>query len=212
MILKKIIIGEPAGPSHVVADALEGNGFPVAASQTPVLDSLGSVALSDWNMHPVIKYTEHQASQSRRPFLHINIDGLTPFEVPYQIQQFIETYRAQYLHLIAAASEKSPTFGERIAVIIDNVILMGQVQSSAGPVERVAALEPLAEAVLDGLSLRDKAEIANMGADALRLLQLHVGDLMESKTFGATDVADSREIMGYLWQRLRETHSLRVVD
>ena len=212
MLLKKIIIGETAEQSGIVTDALDRAGFPCAVSKTPVLDSLGTVALSDWNIHPVIKYTEHQASQNRRPFLHINIDGLPIYEIPAQINSFIEEYRARYLHVIAMASEESAAFGERVGYIIDSVILMGRVKAGTGKIEGSGTVNDLIDAVLAGLSLRDKSEIANLGEDALRLLQLHVDKLMEKRSADVQRVAGRQEIMRQVWLRLRETHRLRIVD
>lgn len=212
MILKKIIISETAELPGVVTGALDSSGFPYAASKTPVLDSLGTIALSDWNLHPVIKYTEHQASQNRRPFLHINIDGMPIYEIPYQINRFIEFHKAQYLHVLAVASEESTTFGERVGYIIDSVILIGRVKAGTGNIDSSGTVDVLIAEVLTGLSLREKSEIANLGVDALRLLQLHVDQLVERRPADVERVADRREIMRQVWLRLRETHRLRVVE
>jgi len=212
MMLKKIIVGETAEHAGVITAALDRADFPYAASKTPVLDSLGTIALSDWNMHPVIKYTEHQASQNRRPFMHINIDGMPIYEIPPKISRFIDIHKAQYLHILAAASEESTTFGERLGDIIDNVILMGRVQAGTGKIEGSGTLDELVFEVLAGLSLRDKSEIANLGEDALRLLQLHVDKLMEKRAADVQRVASRQEIMRQVWLRLRETHRLRVVE
>jgi len=212
MILKKIIVGETSELADVVTAALDRAGFPHAASKTPVLDSLGTIALSDWSMHPVIKYTEHQASQNRRPFLHINIDGMPIYEIPSKINRFIESHKAQYLHIIAAASAESTTFAERVGDIIDNVILMGRVQAGTGRIEGSGTLDDLVFEVLAGLSLREKSEIANLGEDALRLMQLHVDKLMETRAADVQRVASRQEIMRQVWLSLRETHRLRVVE
>lgn len=181
-------------------------------SKTPVLDSLGTVVLSDWILHPVIKYTEHQASQNKRPFLHINIDGMPIYDIPSQINRFIETYKARYLYMLAVVSEETPTFGERIGYIIDSVILMGRVKAGTGEIESSGTVVVLIEEVLAGLSLREKSEIANLGEDALRLLQLHVDQLTEGRSKEIMRVADRREIMRQVWLRLRATHRLRVVE
>ena len=212
MILKKIIVGETAELSGMVTAALDRAGFPHAASKTPVLDSLGTIALSDWTMPPVIKYTEHQAAQNRRPFMHINIDGMPIYEIPSKINRFIEAHKAQYLHIIAVAGEGSNSFDERVGDIIDNVILMGRVQAGTGKIEGSGTLDELVFEVLAGLSLREKSEIANLGEDALRLLQLHVDKLMEKRSADVQRVASRQEIMRQVWLRLRETHRLRVVE
>ena len=212
MMLKKIIVSETAELSDVVTGVLDSSGFPYAASKTPVLDSLGTIALSDWNLHPVIKYTEHQASQNRRPFQHINIDGMPIYEIPSEINRFIEFHKAQYLHIIAVASEESATFGERIGYIIDNMILMGRVKAGTGKIEGSGTVDDLVSEVLAGLSLREKSEIANLGDDALRLLQLHVDQLAERRSGDVQRVAGRREIMRQVWLSLRETHRLRVVE
>lgn len=212
MILKKIIVSETIELSNVVTGVLDSFRFPYAASKTPVLDSLGTIALSDWNLHPVIKYTEHQASQNRRPFLHVNIDGMPIYEIPSQINNFIEFHKAQYLHVIAVASEESTTFGERIGYILDNVILMGRVKAGNGKIEGSGTVDDLVADVLAGLSLREKSEIANLGEDALRLMQQHVDQLVEKRAADVKRVAGRREIMRQVWLCLRETHRLRVVE
>ncbi len=212
MILKKIIVSETADLSAVVTDVLDVTGFQYAASKTPVLDSMGTIALSDWNLHPVIKYTEHQASQNRRPFLHVNIDGMPIYEIPSQLNRFIEFHKAQYLHVIAVASEESKTFGERVGYILDNVILMGRVKAGTGKIEGSGTVDDLVTEVLAGLSLREKSEIANLGEDALRLLQLHVDALMERRAADVKRVAGRLEIIRQAWLCLRETHRLRVVE
>lgn len=212
MLLKKIIIGETSDLPGVVSSALDSAGFPYAVSKTPVLDSLGTLALSDWNLHPVIKYTEHQASQNRRPFLHINIDGMPIYEIPSQINRFIEFHKTQYLHVIAVASEESTTFGERVGTIIDNVILMGWVKAGNGKIEGSGTVDDLVAEVLAELSLREKSEIANLGEDALRLLQLHVDRLVARRAADVDRAAGRREVMRQVWLRLRETHRLRVVE
>ena len=213
MILKKIIIGEISELSSVVSEALNSSGFPFAVSKTPILDSLGTVVLSGWNLHPAIRYTQHQASQNRRPFLHVNIDGVPIHEVPSQINRFIEMHKTRYLHMMAVAGEENPTFDERVAYIIDSVVLMGRVKAGSGEIESSGGtMGILIEEVLAGLSLREKSEIANLGEDALRLLQMHVEQLMERRSDGILRVADRREIMRRVWLRLRETHRLRVVE
>ena len=212
MILKKIIVSETADLAEIIVAALDSSGFPCAASKTPVLDSLGTIALSDWNMHPVIKYTEHQASQNRRPFLHINIDGMPIYEIPSEVDRFIEAYKAQYLHMIAVASEESTTFGERVGYILDSTILMGRVKDGTGKIESLGTMEAPITEVLAGLSLREKSEIANFGTDALRVLHLHVDQLAEKSAADVNGEAGRREIMRQTWLRLRETHRLRVVE
>ena len=212
MILKKIIVSDTSELSGLVTDTLASSGFPYAASKTPVLDSLGTIALSDWNLHPVIKYTEHQASQNRRPFLHVNIDGMPIYEIPSQINHFIEFHKAQYLHVIAVASEESTTFAERIGYILDNVILMGRVKAGNGKIEGSGTVDDLVAEVLAGLSLREKSEIANLGEDALRLLELHVDQLVEKRAADVERASGRREIIRQAWLCLRETHRLRVVE
>ena len=212
MILKRIIIDKTLELSSAVSEALTRSGFPFAVSKTPILDSLGTVALSDWNLHPVIRYTERQASQNRRPFLHVDINGIPICDASSKINRFIETHKTRYLYVIAAASEKSPIFAERIGYILDSVILMGQAGENAGEFESSGTAAALVEAVLAGMSLREKSEIANLGEDALRLLQLHVDQFMEKRSDGIMQGADRREIMRRVWLCLRETHRLRVVE
>ncbi len=212
MILKKVIIGETADLSSVVSEALNSSGFPFAVSKTPVLDSLGTVALSDWNLHPAVKYTEHQASQNRRPFLHINIDGMPIYDIPARINRFIEAHKTQYLYMLAVASEENATFGEQVGYILDSVILMGRVKAGAGKIENSGTMDRLIEEVLEGMPLREKAEIANLGEEALRLLHLYVDQLVERKSKEGLPGTDRREIMRQVWLRLRATHRLRVVE
>ena len=93
----------------------------------------------------------------------------------------------------------------------DRVILMGRVKAGTGEIESSGTVEVLIEEVLAGLSLREKSEIANLGGDALRLLQLHVDQLTEGRSKEILRMADRREIMRQVWLRLRATHRLRVV-
>jgi hypothetical protein len=89
---------------------------------------------------------------------------------------------------------------------------MGHVKAGSEKAEPSGTIEDLIADVLAGLSLREKSEIANLGEDALRLLQLHVDQLMERKPADVERVAGRREVMRQVWLRLRETHRLRVVE
>ncbi len=93
------------------------------------------------------------------------------------------------------------------------MILLGRVKAGTGKIESSGTIDLLIEEVLAEMSLREKAEIANLGEDALRLLQLHVDQLVERKSReGMPPGADRQEVMRRIWLRLRATYRLRVVE
>ncbi|HSO20978.1 MAG TPA: hypothetical protein VLT88_16045 [Desulfosarcina sp.] len=63
--------------------------------------------------------------------------------------------------------------------------------------------------ILEAMSLKEKALIANLGEESLPYLQ-YAFDIYISRQIG-DDSRTGRDVMHRVWQRLQETHRLRLV-
>ena len=75
----------------------------------------------------------------------------------------------------------------------------------------------IVDQVIDDLSLKDKVAMANLEDDNIAIINMLMTDYIQSKLeewfihYGETDLTEPKEIVKEIWNRLRETHRIRIV-
>ena len=80
------------------------------------------------------------------------------------------------------------------------------------------AFDEIVDQVIDDLSLEDRVTMANLEDDQIEFINQVMTEYIESKLIewpveqGEMDIAEPSTIINEIWNRLRESHKLRVVE
>jgi len=207
--------------------------FPIQSYQTGieknVLEADGTLTFSLGAPSSQIKHARKIALQYKRHFLLINLNKTITYDASFSILSWIKLHNIENLNVAGPeASQDEKMYGEvfrtlEIAYVMHKA---ERLQSAKHPKTVEEAIERLTK----GLSLKDKATIANMAESELCTLHFNLGEYIRNEfglssgnedlivSCGAITGDDSIDqdaassiIIKELWKRLRETHRLRIV-
>ena len=192
-----------------------------------VIDSEGTLILSHGKLTGESALTAKLAGKHNRPCLHIDLDEITEYRAVEIIKLWIEARGISILNVDGPRASKDPQIYDATERVLKSVLFP--------PPDRITPQHPkkVEEAVnrlITGLSIKSRAQIANMAAGDLfylnqtfgKYIREHYGlgakdsELMKSCRFLAKE-RDLREegasllIIRALWKKLQKTHALRVV-
>ena len=171
--------------------------------------------------------TNKLAIKHSRPCLHVNLNEISEYKAVEIIRFWIDAQEINILNVAGSRGSKDPLIYDAVKDIIKSVLYP--------PPERIMGDSPktVDEAVdrlISGLPLKDKNQIAKMGKYDLSALPYTIGNyireqfglgrgndaLMDSCRSlsgedGLHDETASAIIIEALWERLKQTHGLRVV-
>lgn len=214
-----------------------------ARTEKNVIDSDGTVVLSHGKLTGGSKLTIELAEKHGRPFLHIDFHKIPKFLAAAEINEWVQKRNLEILNVAGPRASGDPKIYHETKRVIESAILMGMVttdpnqqmqdhikseQLSRLPIPPKTVNEAVAHLV-ESMSLKDKATVANMGKDELVYLYnslgtyirgtfrlMHNAALLASCRFYA-DKKDMDEekaisvIIEALQQALYTSHRLRVV-
>jgi len=207
-----------------------------------VLDSDGTVIISRGRLTGGSEYTRQMAVKHHRPWLHINLEQTSAFQAASTINEWIKLNKIETLNVAGPRASKDPTIYRDAFGIIESVFYLSLVENGMAAVStdrNLAAarntpvpisVEQAVNRLIDRISLKDKAIIANMSEDELP--QLHTTlepyivnnfglfadnhELIEScRQVSGANIQSEQEavqiIIHALWKKLQQTHKLRLV-
>jgi len=224
-------------PEKYTLREMPTTGYPERTEKN-VIDSDGTVILSHGKLAGGSEYTRKMAIKHGRPWIHFDLNQTSEFNAAMMLAKWARKNHIEVLNVAGPRASHDPGIYKATTDIIESAVFLTQI--SDNPPESVKPLpeEPnspktVHEAVCRlaaGLPLKDRTAIANMTEGELGTLHVRLGDYIRN-TFGLGpgneelmascrfvskkaigDEAEATQvIIRALWDKLRETHKLRVI-
>lgn len=224
-------------PARYKLREMPTSGYPERTERN-VVDSDGTVILAHGRLTGGSELTRKMAIQHGRPWIYIDLSHTTKFEAAMVLSKWVRSNRIGVLNVAGPRESHDPHIYEATTGIIESAFFLlqmsedktvqGQPPGREFPVP--GTVEEAVSRLSHKLSLRDRTAIANMSIGELGSLQKTLGEyirnafgfdngndkLMASCRFVSKKSIDSREdavrvILRSLWDKLRETHKLRII-
>ena len=210
-----------------------------------VLEADGTLIISRGPLTGGSEYTREMAVKHQRPWLHIDLNDSPAFQAATEINQWIFSQKIETLNVAGPRASKDSNIYHKALDLLESVYYLGLMErgipgaggpgrpmppSNYPPASGTSSLAQAVQRLIDQMSLKDKATLANMLEGELPQLHFTLGDyiikkygllsgntrLMESCRLEAGGELQNEEeaaavIIKALWQRLQQTHKLRVV-
>jgi hypothetical protein len=200
-----------------------------------VIDSDGTLIVSRGRLTGGSEYTREMALKHRRPHLHVNLEETNRFQAVLNIVRWLQENRIRTLNVAGPRASKDPGIQAAVGGLLEAVITMemgrATPEPAAGPdfrekPETVAAV--VAEMVAE-MSLKDKATLSNMTAEELTGLRGTLGVYLRNnylypRNDALLEACRKRAgdkylhwdqapdvIIRALWEKLSQTHKLRLI-
>jgi hypothetical protein len=198
---------------------------------TPSLFS-PSLVLSHGKLTGGSKYTKECADKHKRPCLHINLNTLPVNEASPVIVDWIFKNKIEVLNVAGSRASKDPKIYEKVYHIINYVYWLCQVKTGATKVtlNQPKTVDEVVEQIIEEMPLSDKVAVAKGSEEQFSALKHTLGiylrnqlrhrpvdkELMEdciakSGINGLNEEETATVILRTLWEKLQETHKLKVV-
>ena len=206
-----------------------------------VMDADATLIISRGALNGGSEYTREMAIKHNRFWLHIDLNEIPAFQAAIAINDWITKKEIAILNVAGPRASKDPKIYKDTLNILESSYYLGLVHSgTAGdkprsetaniPSRRPQNIDEAVERLTSQMPLKDKTTMANMSPDELPNLYLSLGEyimnnfgllsgnhkLIESCRLEADGSFRHQEdavaiIIKALWQKLRQTHKLRVI-
>ncbi len=214
----------------------------VLRTEQNVIDSNGTLIISHGQLSEGSDYTRKMAIKHHRPWLHIDLNKTPAFKAATQICSWLDENAIEILNVAGPRASKDGQIYRAVRKLIESVHYLEMMESGqpheAGFQESnrsVSEIQPRTvqdaiQNLINALTLKERATIANMVEDELIDLNAYLGRYILDK-FGlwsgneklfdsclasanyplANEEDAAAVIVKALWRRLRETHKLRII-
>jgi hypothetical protein len=195
-----------------------------------IIDSDGTLIISLGTLTGGSAYTRKMAMKNGKPYLHTDLNKLSTFGAAIIIDDWISKKGIETLNVAGPRASKNPQIYGLVTVIFQLIYTLstakdGRPEPSCNAIktdrsENIDLSETVDEIVgqvIDDLSLKDRLTIANLGKDQLEFINILMVDYIQDKLKERSvkheemDLTEPETIVREVWNRLRETHTLRVV-
>ena len=221
-------------PNKYKLDEMPTDSYPARTEQN-VIDSDGTLIISHGPLTGGSNFTKNQAVKHKRPYLHIDLNETDVFKAALAIHDWITGYSIKTLNVAGSKASKDKYIYQATMHLLTTVFHMQLIEDSMpDPYKAIPFMPKTVEEAVDILvlrmPLRVKAHIARMEEHELTSTHPSLEGYFRN-TFGLWSGNDallqdcrmrlgeddiheddaSTLIIRELWQRLRKTHSLKVV-
>jgi Circularly permutated YpsA SLOG family len=178
-----------------------------------VIDSDGTLIITHGKLTGGSKLTQKVAKKHNRPCLHINLNETLLFIASSKINSWIIEHGIEVLNVAGSRASKDPKIYKDAFYIVEGAVLLGLVKANAGDYlndYQMDDIDQIIEEIISELPLGEKVSMANMDKEAVEIVQ-SVFDLYIKNKIGSEHEEEYTVIMKALWDRLQETHRLKVV-
>jgi hypothetical protein len=171
----------------------------------------------------------------RRPHLHVNLNESNRFQAVLNIVQWVQKNRIRVLNVAGPRASKDPGIYAAVGGLLEAVITleMGRATPASNLIpdyrEKPETVAAVVEELIAEMSLKDKATLSNMTAEELTGLRGTLGVYIRNNYLYPRNDAlleACRELAGdkylhwdqasgviirALWEKLSQTHKLRVI-
>lgn len=206
-----------------------------ARTERNVVDSDGTAILSHGRLTGGSALTEKMAKKHEKPSLHIDLTETSRFGAARLIASWIAQTGVEILNVAGPRASEDPDIYQATKEITRTVIKLCHIAEVMPDPSRPVPYLPrtvdeTVEILISQLSFKDKAQIARMDEDEVEYLYLSLGGHVRTKYLlwgankelvdscrqvaGEGDLSEDRAptvIVRAIWQRVRESHKLRLV-
>jgi hypothetical protein len=197
-----------------------------------VMVSDGTLILSHGKLTGGSKYTKECADKHKRPWLHINLNDFPANEAIPLIVSWIFRKKVEVLNVAGSRASKDLKIYEQTYQVINQVYWLCQVKSGATNIrlDQPKTVNEAVDQIIAEMPLSDKVAVAKFTEEQNLILKHTLGiylrnqlrhkavnkELMEdciakSGINDLDEVEAATVILRELWERLRDTHNLRIV-
>ena len=207
-----------------------------------IRESDGTLILSRGRLTGGSEYTEKWALKYDKPFIHIDLSIVTPFYAAVQINNWIVDYDIKVMNVAGPRASKDSKIYQSTLDIIESVLFLCFSENNfmhkarkwndrEHPSDLPKTVDEAATDIISGMDLRDRSMLANLSEEDLLPLQLTLGLYIKQKMEvwsvneslnescikacreeGLDESNPSMVIIKRVWERLKGTHRLRVVE
>lgn len=206
-----------------------------ARTEKNVIDSDGTLIVSHGPLTGGSKFTKDKAKKHDKLFLHIDLNKVNSFQAAQEIHNWIDENKIEILNVAGSRASKDPHIYQATKHLLTIVFHTDLIKSTMPDPHKAAPFMPgtVEEAVfilISKMPLKDKTHIAKMEEYELSSIHQSLGRYIRNAfglwTVNESLLQDCRSKLGKddihedeasdliireLWNRLRETHLLRVV-
>jgi hypothetical protein len=212
-----------------------------ARTEQNVIDSDGTLIIARGKLTGGTDYTRQMTLKHKKQLLGIDLNLVGHFDAASLIVSWVKLQRVQVLNVAGPRKSEDPQIYSDVITILEQVISIFADEERETKIELEKSkkgrpsilpktVDEAVDRLIDEISLKDKTTIGNMTKDELVNLHNSLGehirnefgllsgndDLMSSccaiaKRDKIHEDTASTIIIEELWERLRETHKLRVV-
>ena len=216
---------------------------PTEMTRKNIQESGGTLILSYGPFKGPADFVKKIAGGLHKPVLHIDLGKTVAFNAATRINDWIVDHDIMVLNVTGAGSKEDPKIYQATLDILQAVFFLNLTESNmsnpiharrAVPADEPAAppstVEDAVTSVLNDMTLKDRATMANLREEDLAPLQLTLGLYIKGRLdhwlandkFAASCISAARQegmdesnptmlLIKKLWQRLKQTHRLRIV-
>ena len=228
-------------PDKYQLQEMPTGGYP-ARTEKNVMEADGTLIISHGKLYGGSALTRKMAMKHGKPWYHADLNKLPTFQAAMIIDDWISENGIEILNVAGPRASDDPTIYGLVTVILELVLNLSKVKDDTPELPDVIeakvpmtpdqpkTIEEAVKFLISKLSLRDKSAIARLSAADLGNLHLTLGlytrnqllyprndTLLEACRQESQDKylhwdQASGVIIKKLWEKLRDTHRLRVVE
>lgn len=202
MALKKIISGGLTDTERTALKVARHSAIACEVSIDPVRDADGILIITSGPFTFQLKKIGDDFERQKKPVLHLNLKEITAHSAPYEVNPWVETNDIQTLYVTGPNRFDTPDIVESTRLVLNGLLIFNE---KPDPEET----ESIADEILSDLTLREKSIIANMNTIELDTLQTIFDRYVEGK---GIRIRDGKGVMKTVWNRLQESHRLKLVE
>jgi putative molybdenum carrier protein len=207
-----------------------------------IRESDGTLILSHGRLTGGSEYTRKSALKYGKPMLHIDLYSVAPFDAAVLINDWIVDYDIKTMNVAGPRASKDSKIYQSTLDIIESVLFLCFSENNfmhtarewddrEHPSDLPKTVDEAATDIIAGMDLRDRTMLANLSEDDLMPLQLTLGLYIDQQLQvwsvneplkeaciqaceeEGLDVSNpAMVIIKKVWERLKGTHRLRVVE
>jgi len=206
-----------------------------ARTEKNVADSDGSLIISYGPLSDGSKHTKETALKRNKPCLHIDLNEIDASKAAGQAHEWITKSGIETLNVAGPRASNDPSIYQAVMHVLTIVLIMDFVEIKMSEPKKKLPFKPVSldkavNILISKISLRERCCIANLDKNDLGYLDVTIGKYIRNN-FGIKSghielIKECRDISGReeitdnelsstliteLWEKLRATHTLRII-
>lgn len=221
-------------PDRYHLQEMPTESYPARTEQN-VMDSDGTLIISHGPLSNGSRHTKEMAVKHGKPYLHVDLNEIDASKAAGQVHGWITKTGIEVLNVAGPRSSNDPSIYQSAMHLLTIVLIMDFIEIKMAERQNKLPFKPVdldkaVNMLISRMSLRERCYIAAMPESELVYLDITLGEYIR-KTFGTRSGNDGliqmcREILGKdelgdgevaniiitrMWERLRNTHALRLI-